>query len=298
MSIVRITDFRQADDCPTRREPSNVDHGSCRHDGLLRARHALGAGGEAVRDSHAARGGRRPGHGRAGLHAGPRRAAGVDLQPAHGRPQEQGAPGRNLLPHHPQRAEPARHLEDGGRCRARVPRRLRRARPSRRPVRPPPEGRRLVRRGLPARDAPCSGQGAERQRLPAGRARRLLSPVPLHRRQSVSGGSAQAARRRRRRQRLQQAARHLPSADARRRHALRLLRLHDGRPQVRPPDLHASTRKWISPRPCGPVPTGSPTSPPPSPAAAPRPTGRPSAWRISPPTRPRAARPSPSWRRR
>ena len=31
--------------------------------------------------------------------------AGVDLQPAHGRPQKQGAPGRDLLPHHPQRAD-------------------------------------------------------------------------------------------------------------------------------------------------------------------------------------------------
>ena len=69
---------------------------------------------------------------------------------------------------------------------------------------------------LHARDAPRPGQGAERRSdyLPVGAAA-LLSAVPLHRRQSVSEGSAQAGRRRRRRQRLQQAARHLSSADAR-----------------------------------------------------------------------------------
>ena len=163
---------------------------------------ALGTSGKAVCDSALAGGCRRPGHGGAGLHAGPRRAPGVDLQPAHGDPQEQGAPGRNLLPDDPQRAEPARLLENGDRRREGIPRRIRRARPSRRHARHPPQGRRLVQCGNAARDAPRSRQGAERQRLPAGRTGRLLPPVLLHRGQSTSGESTQAAGRRWRRQRL------------------------------------------------------------------------------------------------
>ena len=98
------------------------------------------------------------------------------------RPQEQGAPGRDLLPHHPQRAEPARHRENGDRRCAGVPSRLRRARAIRRAVRGPPQGRRLVRDGLSSRNAPRPRQGVEYQRLPAERPGRLLSPVPLHRR--------------------------------------------------------------------------------------------------------------------
>ena len=119
----------------------------------------------------------------------------------------------------------------------------------RRAVRAPPQGRRLVRSGFPA--ARCSrvlGKEPEHHRLPAGRPRRLLSPVPLHRHQSASEGAAQAGRRCRRRQRLQPAARHLSSAAARRRH----------RPSASstscwpiPSPAASSTRsprKWISPR--------------------------------------------------
>ena len=146
---------------------------------------------------------------------------------------------------------------------------------------------------------PRPGQGAEHQRLPAGRARRLLSPVPLHRRQSVSEGPAQAGGRSRRRQRLQRAARHLPSAAARRRHRLRLLRpvmLADpksGRLVYtvdKEVDFATSLRTGpyrhsnVCRRRC--------------PLRRHAPTGRRCASRTSPPTRPRAAPPPPSWRRR
>ena len=117
---------------------------------------------------------------------------------------------------HPQRAAPARRLQDGGRRHARLPRRRRRARRTGR-CRPScaskvgdwydddflPEVRRAARQGHAGR------------RLPAGRLGALLPAVPLHRRQSASEGPAQAGRRCRRRQRLQQAARDLSSADAR-----------------------------------------------------------------------------------
>ena len=61
-------------------------------------------------------------------------------------------------------------------------------------------------------------------RIPARRSGRLLSAVPLHRRQPLSARAARAGRRCRRRQRLQRPARDLPSAAAGRRHDLRLLR--------------------------------------------------------------------------
>ena len=74
-------------------------------------------------------------------------------------------------------------------------------------------------------------------------------------------------RRCRRRQRLQQAARHLSSADARRRRDRRLLRLHDRRPEVRPPDLHGRQGGGFRHLAAGRSLPAAPTSPPPSPVA-------------------------------
>ena len=92
--------------------------------------------------------------------------------------------------------------------------------------------------GFPARYEPRDRQGTERRRLPAGRPCSLLPPVPLHRHQSAPEGATRAGRRSRRRQHLHEAARHLSSADARRRHRFRLLRPVDGRSQGRSHILH------------------------------------------------------------
>ena len=143
-----------------------------------------------------------------------------------------------------------------------------------------------------------SGQGAEHQRLPARRSGRLLSPIPLHRRQSVSDGPAQAGGRCRRRQRLQRqhAIYHPLLRGAATTFGFFDLMLAD--PAVRPHRLcrreGSRFRRVAAQR----LPSGTPMSPPPSRAVAPIPTSRPSAWKTSPPMRPRAARPLPSWQRR
>ena len=235
MGLVRITDLRLADGCPTRREPSNVDHGSRRHDGLLRARHALGAGGEAVRHSHPAGRGCRAGHGRAGLHARPRRAA----------------RSRSTTSSRPTRKSKARQVEtyfrtirnelsqlavskmaiDAARGfnagfdeldRADVPFDLRRKVGDWYETQFMPDMRRVLGKEPNVNDY-----------LPVGPAAYYLqyhyivaNPYPADRRKlldDAGDGSAYSA-----------AARHLPSAAAGRRHELRLLRPHAGRPQVRP----------------------------------------------------------------
>ena len=107
-----------------------------------------------------------------------------------------------------------------------------------------------------------------------------------------TAGPAQAGRRSRRRQRLQQAARDLPSADAHGGVDARLLRLPAGRPQVRPHHLHGRQGSRFRHLAADAGPTGTPISPPPSPAAPARPIRRRPASRISPPTCRPTAQPS------
>ena len=116
--------------------------------------------------------------------------------------KSQGAPGRNLLPHHPQRAAPARQLEDGGRRHARLPRRRRRARSAD----VPPDIRRKVADWYNADYLPEMRRALGRSRTSTTTCRSdrppttsntaTSSPIPIR-------GAAQAARRCRRRQRLQ-----------------------------------------------------------------------------------------------
>ena len=142
-------------------------------------------------------------------------------------------------------------FQDGGRCDTRVSFDVQRTRAE--PM--PDELRRqassdwygqnflpIVRRLL-GKDVPLADY------LPVG-SRRHVPAVPLHRRQPAAVLAAQAGRRRRRRQRLQRRPCHLPSADAHRGVDARLLRFHDGRPEIRPHSSMRWTRKSISRRRC------------------------------------------------
>ena len=185
---------------------------------------ALGLGRKAIYDPRAAGRDRGPGHRGVRLLPRPRRPRKRSLRPAHGRPSDQNAPGRRIFPHDRWRVTPPCHLQDGGRCNARVPDRSRPARPGRHVTRIAPEGRRLVHRELHPRNYACSRQGAGSGRVPASRRRSLLSAISLHRRQSASEGPTQAYRRSWRRKRLQSAARLVSSSDARRSRNGRFLR--------------------------------------------------------------------------
>ena len=112
------------------------------------------------------------------------------------------------------------------------------------------------------------GQGAARQRLPAGRrappticSTTTSSPIriPADRRKLLddAGDGSDYSR-------LHAIYHPLMRAAAATR---RLLRLHDGRPQVRPPHLHGREGGGFRHVPAASVPTAAPTSPPPSPAA-------------------------------
>ena len=202
-----------------------------------RSSRALRAGGQAVRHPDPAGRGRRADHRRAGLRPRPRRARADDLQPAHFGARDQGAPGRDLLPQHPQRAAPARRLEDGGRRHARLPRRRRRARRPAGANRGAPARARLVRQRLHAQGAPAARRRDAGPGVPAGRVGALFPAGLVHRRQSLSQGSAQAGRRTRRRRRLQQIACDLPPADAHGVVDAELRRLPPGRPPHQPHHL-------------------------------------------------------------
>ena len=125
-----------------------------------------------------------------------------------------------------------------------------------------------------------------------------LFPAGLvHRRQSLSQGSAQAGRRAGRRRRLQQAACDLPPADAHGGGDAELRRLPPGRPPHQPHHLlgrEGSRVRHVAAR--RPLPDAR-TSPPPRRAAARRRIPRRHAWRILPTTCRPTARPRPSWRR-